>query len=655
MKRALTRTGMAGAVAGLTLASVLGTSLVAYADNIQDNITDNVASALQLVAGSSTGATAQIRLVGNNSGTDTDPGCNIDAGEPALVLDIITPTGITANPDPLSITACGTDYPVTFTASTAAVSGNVTVDFVSYPDNGRGYFNQVNIPIVVTQPQPTNTAPSVSVVGVVPGTYEIGSVPTPTCSVTDAEDGPRTFGAEISGTLTNGLGTLTATCDYTDQGGLPAPTASVTYTIVDTGKPTISHTLTPAAPNVNGWFKSSVDIDFTCNDSGSGIQSCGPDTTLGDGTDQSYTGTAVDLAGNTSTDVVTGINVDTVAPGITGVLSPAVPNGSGGWYTTTVDVDFQCDDDRSGVDTCDGDTPITDGHAGSATGTAVDMAGNTAVAVVSGVNVDTVAPTITGSLGLVKPASGWFNVPVPVIFTCGDATSGVADCGPNQTAGEGEDQSVSGTATDVAGNTRTATVSDIDVDLTAPLVAFEDGFGSTHVYGSVPSYPACVASDALSGLVSCVVTGGGTTVGEHTLVATATDRAGNTAKAELTYTVVAWTLKGFTNPVDMGGVLNTVKGGSTVPLKFEIFAGDTEMTSLAAIKSFTTAVVPCDSTSQVTDEIEVTTTGGTSLRYDTTGGQYIQNWATPKKPGTCHRVTMTTQDGSSIVAFFKLK
>jgi hypothetical protein len=28
----------------------------------------------------------------------------------------------------------------------------------------------------------------------------------------------------------------------------------------------------------------------------------------------------------------------------------------------------------------------------------------------------------------------------------------------------------------------------------------------------------------------------------------------------------------------MGGVYNTVNGGSTVPFKFELFAGDTELT-----------------------------------------------------------------------------
>ncbi|NTU88495.1 MAG: single-stranded DNA-binding protein [Actinobacteria bacterium] len=58
----------------------------------------------------------------------------------------------------------------------------------------------------------------------------------------------------------------------------------------------------------------------------------------------------------------------------------------------------------------------------------------------------------------------------------------------------------------------------------------------------------------------------------------------------------------------------------------------------------------------IVDDIEFTTTGGTSLRYDSTGGQFIQNWRTPKgKAGYCYEATLTTDDGSFISASFKLK
>ncbi|MFB9958154.1 PxKF domain-containing protein [Agromyces bracchium] len=493
---------MASATALLTAAAVFGSALVAHADNIQDTISTTSGDPLVLQAGSATTASAGIRLIGNNAQGDPDDLCNIDAGESPLVLDVITPTGITANPDPVTILDCGVTVPVTFSAGANAVSGNVTVAIVSGPAGGGRYNNQVNIPIIVTQPQPTNTKPTVSVQGVSTQAYEIGSEPTPMCAVTDAEDGPSSFPAEISGTLSYGLGTLTATCDYTDQGGLAADTATVTYSIVDTGDPTIGYTLDPAAANAAGWYKTEVDVTFDCADlGGSGIQSCGPNATLGEGADQSVVGTAVDRAGNTAT----------------------------------------------------------------------------------------------------------------------------------------------------------ATVSGIKIDLTKPTVGFAAGFGTSHSFGEVPAAPACDASDALSGLASCTVTGYGTTVGQHTLLATATDLAGNVATAELTYTVLAWNLGGFYSPVDMGRTWNTVKGGSTVPLKFEVFSGSGELTATSVVDRFTATPTTCPGADAPMDAIEFTTTGGTALRYDATAGQFIQNWATPKKPGACYTVTMTTDDGSSISAGFILK
>ena len=44
-----------------------------------------------------------------------------------------------------------------------------------------------------------------------------------------------------------------------------------------------------------------------------------------------------------------------------------------------------------------------------------------------------------------------------------------------------------------------------------------------------------------------------------------------------------WTAVGFHSPVDMNGVVNTTKGGSTVPLKFEFFAEGIEITDPAKV------------------------------------------------------------------------
>jgi len=118
--------------------------------------------------------------------------------------------------------------------------------------------------------------------------------------------------------------------------------------------------------------------------------------------------------------------------------------------------------------------------------------------------------------------------------------------------------------------------------------------------------------------------------------------------------LVGMTLLGFYQPVDMGGILNTVKNGATVPLKFEVFEGATELTDPSVVESLTLTQVACTS-GLPSDAIEITSTGGTSLRYDTTAGQFVYNWKTPKMGGTCWDVTLTLVDGSSITAHFNLR
>jgi hypothetical protein len=104
---------------------------------------------------------------------------------------------------------------------------------------------------------------------------------------------------------------------------------------------------------------------------------------------------------------------------------------------------------------------------------------------------------------------------------------------------------------------------------------------------------------------------------------------------------------------------NTAKGGSTIPLKFNVYAGTVEKTSLTdtfgAVPFQATKLNSCtDSINE--DPVDFTTTGNTSLRYDGTAGQWIQNWKTPSaNTETCYRAWVTFADGSSIEAFFKLK
>ncbi len=150
--------------------------------------------------------------------------------------------------------------------------------------------------------------------------------------------------------------------------------------------------------------------------------------------------------------------------------------------------------------------------------------------------------------------------------------------------------------------------------------------------------------------------GTGKTVTGTGFTLTGVDAGNYSLPANLTTTasITPWTTKGFYQPVDMNGVYNAVKGGATVPLKFELFSGTTELTDTTAIKSLQATKVLCDNGATI-DDIETLASGSTSLRYDSTSGQYIYNWKTPTGAGTCYKVTVTAQDGSPITAFFKMK
>ena len=110
--------------------------------------------------------------------------------------------------------------------------------------------------------------------------------------------------------------------------------------------------------------------------------------------------------------------------------------------------------------------------------------------------------------------------------------------------------------------------------------------------------------------------------------------------------------------VSSTGVWNTAKGGSTVPLKFNLYTtnGGAERTNTADIKLFDQTKLSSCGGLAAEDPVDLTTTGGTSLRYDTTGKQFIQNWKTPSvATDTCYRVNVQFMDGSTIYTFFKLK
>src|SRR5207253_772288 len=122
------------------------------------------------------------------------------------------------------------------------------------------------------------------------------------------------------------------------------------------------------------------------------------------------------------------------------------------------------------------------------------------------IQIDKTPPNISGTRAPAPNANGWNNTNVSINFQCTDVLSGLAPGSPptpTVLSAEGAAQSVSGTCQDLAGNSAIATVSEINIDKTPPLIAITSpGNAATFTFATaVPATYSC--TDALSGLASC--------------------------------------------------------------------------------------------------------------------------------------------------------
>jgi hypothetical protein len=221
--------------------------------------------------------------------------------------------------------------------------------------------------------------------------------------------------------------------------------------------PTVSHALSPAA-NADGWTNADTTVTFSAKDDdrGSGVAHVTEPITLTDETSGTpVSGSATDVAGNVGTDTAI-VKLDRTAPGITAAITGGTL-GRNGWYTSAVTVGSTCSDALSGVATCPGPVVLTsNGDANSATGQAVDKAGNTASATVSGIKIDQEKPTLTTAD--VNVQGGTFPLGTTPRATCTakDGVSGLDSCTVVVTGGNANGVGTftyTATATDNAGNT----------------------------------------------------------------------------------------------------------------------------------------------------------------------------------------------------------
>lgn len=304
---------------------------------------------------------------------------------------------------------------------------------------------------------------------------------------------------------------------------------------IDQTAPTIGHTQSPAA-NVNSWNNGDVTVNFSCADAGgAGLATCtSPQTVVGEGQNLEVHGTAEDNAGNAAHDDAT-VNIDRTAPTISEAPGRAAPNANG-WYQAPIGIAFSCSDALSGVTACPTTSvTVTDGVDQHVDGQATDGAGNTSTATVSGLNVDTVAPTISGAPTTAPNLDGWYAGDVVIHWTCSDGLSGIDGPCPADTTitGEGAALSASATVHDLAGNAASATVTNVHIDRNAPVTT-DDASGGWH---NSPVTVHFGVTDNLSGphhtnfKIDGGATGSGSSVaigqGSHTVAYWSTDKAGN--------------------------------------------------------------------------------------------------------------------------------
>jgi hypothetical protein len=150
------------------------------------------------------------------------------------------------------------------------------------------------------------------------------------------------------------------------------------------------------------------------------------------------------------------------------------------------------------------------------------------------------------------------------------------------------------------------------------------------------------------------VTGGSANgVGTYTVSASATDNAGNNAATTLTYRVI-YRWDGFLQPVNdtahqVGTSTSIFKGGSTVPMKFQLKTAAGAIVQANTLPTWLTPVKGSSVSAPVDESVySDTATGGGAYAWDPTGQQYQYNWSTKSvSSGSYYRVGVRLDDGQT--------
>jgi hypothetical protein len=319
------------------------------------------------------------------------------------------------------------------------------------------------------------------------------------------------------------------TATVTDAVGQTASASN--HLSIDKTAPTIVATVTPAP--VNGIVTiptgGAANISFACSDALSGVALCPTNLSVTTaGANQSFSGSATDNAGNSALANVT-LNAQAAPLTINANLTPAA--NAAGWNNSDVTVTFQ---GAGGVPPLQIPPPqvvSTDGPNQSITGSITDAAGQSVTTSVQ-VSLDKTPPTIAASVSPQPNANSWITNVVPIVtFTCADTTSGIANCpAPQVITTDGAGQTISGAATDVAGNVSSTSLV-LNVEFAAPTIhASSSPPPNAQGWNNSDVIVSFECAGGVSGGLQCPSPKTITTEGGGQVISgTVTDNAGNTA------------------------------------------------------------------------------------------------------------------------------
>jgi hypothetical protein len=291
--------------------------------------------------------------------------------------------------------------------------------------------------------------------------------------------------------LAQGLGDYTFIVRVTDNGDPSlSDEETITVKVVDTTAPAASANLSQPA-NGAGWHNQNVNISISALDPdvGSGVQkitytTSGAQVTASpvevNGATASITIStegvtivqyfATDNSGNSEPAHELTIMLDKSAPNINAQRD--TPANAAGWNNADVSSSYTASDALSGLDASSPASGVhvftLEGAGQSRTFSVTDIAGNTASASVTGVNIDKTAPVVTINAPL-DGAAYLLHQPVASAYNCSDTLSGVSTCAGSLASGGVLNTSAVGAflftveAKDLAGNIATGGPNDYTV------------------------------------------------------------------------------------------------------------------------------------------------------------------------------------------------